>query len=186
MEALLELDKNIFLFLNSLGSTEFDFIWMFITDKKSSIPLYVLLLVFLFKKTNNKEFFKYLFFIVLLILFTDQISGFFKDFFQRLRPCHDLSINSHMRLVKEGCGGLYGFFSSHAANSFGIATFFYLTQKKYSNLFKFLFLWALIVSYSRIYIGVHFPIDIVIGICFGIFSGYIFSKINFKFNHNVF
>jgi undecaprenyl-diphosphatase len=88
--------------------------------------------------------------------------------------------------VKEGCGGLYGFFSSHAANSFGIATFFYLTQKKHSNLFKFLFLWALIVSYSRVYIGVHFPIDIVVGICFGIFSGYIFSKINLKFNHNVF
>ena len=186
MEALLELDKNIFVFLNSLGSTDFDFIWMFITDKKSSIPLYVFLLVFLFKITNNKEFFKYLFFIVLLILFTDQISGFFKDFYQRLRPCHDLSLNSYIRVVKEGCGGLYGFFSSHAANSFGIATFFYLTQKKHSNLFKFLFLWALIVSYSRVYIGVHFPIDIVVGICFGIFSGYIFSKINLKFNHNVF
>ena len=94
MEALLELDKNIFLFLNSLGSTKFDIIWMFITDKKSSIPIYIFLLVFLFKKTNKKEFFKYLFYIFLLILFTDQISGFFKDFFQRLRPCHDLSINS--------------------------------------------------------------------------------------------
>ena len=177
METLIEIDKFLIIFLNSLGSDSYDFIWLLITNKKSSIPLYLFLLFFIYKKFPIKEFLKYLFLIALLILFTYQISGFFKDYFQRLRPCHDQDINSFIRIVKEGCGGLYGFFSSHAANSFVIATFFYLTLKNYSTLFKYLFLWALIVSYSRIYVGVHFPIDIIFGICFGIFSGYMFSLI---------
>ncbi len=182
METLIELDKALFVYLNSLGSENYDLIWLFITDKKSSIPLYLILIYFLCKKFLLKDLFKYLFITLLLILFTDQISGFFKDYFERLRPCHDQEINSYIRIVKQGCGGLFGFFSSHAANSFGLATFFYLTLKNYSNLFKYLFLWALIVSYSRIYVGVHFPIDIISGIYFGIFSGYIFSLIFSKKN----
>ena len=91
-------------------------------------------------------------------------------------PCHDQEINSYIRIVKQGCGGLFGFFSSHAANSFGLATFFYLTLKNYSNLFKYLFLWALIVSYSRIYVGVHFPLDIFFGTTFGIIIGILTFK----------
>tara|TARA_B100000965_G_scaffold37054_1_gene27354 strand:+ start:1650 stop:2195 length:546 start_codon:yes stop_codon:yes gene_type:complete len=175
LEALIELDKNLFIFLNSLGLEMFDSIWLFITDKKSSIPLYLFLLYYIFKKNETKIFLKYIIIITLLVLFTDQISVFFKNYFQRLRPCHDLDLD--IRLVKEGCGGLYGFFSSHATNSFGIATFIYISLYKYSKYFKYVFLWALIVSYSRIYVGVHFPMDIVIGIIIGIFSGYLFSLI---------
>jgi len=113
--------------------------------------------------------------VIILIVLTDQTSGFFKDFFQRLRPCHDQEINSFIRIVKEGCGGLYGLFSAHAANTFAVATFFYFTLKRYSKNFKYLFLWATIVSYSRIYVGVHFPSDIIFGACFGIVTAYLFS-----------
>ena len=180
MESLIELDKALLVYLNSLGNVSFDFIWLIITDKKSSIPLYIFLLIYTYKKLSNHNFLKYLLVVFLLILFTDQTSGFFKEYFERLRPCHDPEINSYIRIVKKGCGGLYGFFSSHAANTFGLATFYYILLKKHSSFFKFLFAWALIVSYSRIYIGVHFPIDIIFGICFGIFSGYAFSFIASK------
>ena len=77
--------------------------------------------------------------IIILIFLTDQTSGFFKDYFQRFRPCHDQDINTLIRIVREGCGGLYGFFSAHAANTFAVATFFYFTLNKYSKNFKYLF-----------------------------------------------
>jgi undecaprenyl-diphosphatase len=175
LESLIELDKVIFIFLNSLGSETFDSLWLIITDKKSSVPIYMCLIYFMYKKLSKREFLKYLILIIILIILTDQTSGFFKNFFQRLRPCHDEDINSLIRIVKEGCGGLYGFFSAHAANTFAVATFFYFTLKKYSSRFNLLFLWAFIVSYSRIYIGVHFPIDILIGAFFGTSLGYFFS-----------
>jgi len=186
LESLIELDKALFVFLNSLGNESFDFIWLLITDKRSSIPLYIFLLIYSYKKLSTNNFWKYLLVVAFLILFTDQISGFFKDYFQRLRPCHDPEINSYIRIVKKGCGGLYGFFSSHATNTFAIATFYYMLLRKHSYFFKFLFAWALIVSYSRIYIGVHFPIDVLFGICFGILLGYIFSLFaSKKYSNNV-
>ncbi len=180
METLIDLDKSFFVFLNSLGSELFDSIWMFITNKKSSIPLYLFLIYYIYKKLSNTEFLKYLVLISILILFTDQISSLFKDYFERFRPCHDETINDHIRIVKISCGGLYGFFSAHAANSFALATFFYFSLKRFSSNFKYLFLWAIIVSYSRIYIGVHFPADVIFGSFFGIILGYLFSIVSFK------
>ena len=110
MESLIELDKSIFIFLNNLGIEFFDNLWLIITDKKSSIPLYLILIFFLYKTLKRYDFIKYLIVIIILITLTDQTSGFFKDYFERLRPCHDLSINNQIRIVKQGCGGLYGFF----------------------------------------------------------------------------
>ena len=175
MESLIELDKAIFIFLNALGSDTFDSLWLLITNKRSSIPLYIFLIYYMFKKLALKDFLKYLVLIIILIILTDQTSTLFKDYFQRLRPCHDQDINSLIRIVKKGCGGLFGFFSAHAANTFAVATFFYFTLNKYSKNFKYLFLWAVIVSYSRIYIGVHYPIDIIFGACLGISLGYLIS-----------
>lgn len=180
MEILVDLDKSLFIFLNSLGLEFFDSLWMFITDKRSSIPLYLFLIYFIYKKLSKTEFIKYLVFIIILIVFTDQTSNLFKDYFERLRPCHDETINSHIRIVKASCGGLYGFFSAHAANSFALASFFYFSFKSFSSNFKYLFLWAIVVSYSRIYIGVHFPADVIFGLFFGMFLGYLFSLASFK------
>ena len=180
---ILEIDREVFIYLNSLGHSAFDSIWLLISDKKSSIPLYVLILYIMYKNLNSVDFFRTLIFIALLVLFTDQISGFFKDFSERLRPCHDDSINQKIRIVKQSCGGLYSFFSSHASNSFGLASFFYFLSRKKNNYIKLLFIWASVVSYSRIYIGVHYPIDIIFGSTFGIFSGFLFSSIlNKKYN----
>ena len=197
MDFIIDLDKSLFIFLNSLGSEFFDNFWLYISAKDTWIWLYLFSLILLLtgKKENFIQigfsyydikptyinWFYFLLGIILLIVFTDQSSNMFKDYFQRLRPCHDPDLLNLFRTVKESCGGLYSFFSAHAANSFAFATFiFFMTKKSYRNLSSLLFAWALIVSYSRIYIGVHFPLDIIFGAVYGIIAGFLFFKFSVK------
>jgi undecaprenyl-diphosphatase len=107
-----------------------------------------------------------------MITITDQTANLFKDSFQRLRPCYNEMIKDSLRLVKESCGGKYGFFSAHASNSFTLAVFFGLLYKnKFKYLIYFSLLYASLISYSRIYLGVHFPLDILFGAAFGLIIG---------------
>jgi undecaprenyl-diphosphatase len=113
------------------------------------------------------------------VTFSDQLAGIFKTGVSRLRPCHDPALTGLMRDVK--CGGQFGFYSSHAANTFFIATFMsLLLYKKYRLLPCILFIWAIIVSYSRIYLGVHFPLDILMGALMGFFAGGFFASLALK------
>tara|TARA_A100001011_G_scaffold53024_1_gene51333 strand:+ start:8235 stop:8831 length:597 start_codon:yes stop_codon:yes gene_type:complete len=185
MDQILELDKSLFIYLNSLGNVEYDAIWLTITNKFSHIPLYLLLLYLLIQKSlkineSKKKIFLLLvvriFSISFLILISDQLSNIFKNNFERLRPCHNLDIVDQIRIVKDSCGGLFGFFSAHASNSFVVATFFYLFFSSQNKLSKLLFLWAVIIAYSRIYVGVHYPSDIVFGSLFGILITFLFYK----------
>ena len=198
MDFILDLDKSLFIFLNSLGSEYFDNFWLQISAKKTWVWLYIFSLMLLLtgKKENfiqigfsfydikptYRNWFSFLLGIILLIVVTDQSSNIFKDYFQRLRPCHDPDLIGLFRDVKETCGGLYSLFSAHAANTFAFATFiFFMTKKTYRNLSLILFLWASVVSYSRIYIGVHFPADIIFGAIYGISSGFVFYKLSLHF-----
>ncbi len=186
-EEILKLDSKLFLFLNNLGSTKFDAFWLSLSKIEANIVMY-LFLIFLFfhiKKLRPKflYIFYLLFVIALMITITDQGSNFFKDSFQRLRPCYNESISDSLRLVKENCGGKYGFFSAHASNSFSLAIFFGLLFK---NRIRYMIIitivYASLISYSRIYLGVHFPIDIIVGSSFGIFVGsIIYSFVYLKF-----
>ncbi len=183
LEELIKYDKEVFLFLNNLGSETWDAFWLAATNKFVSIPLYLLLLVLIFKKYHWKTVIIIIFFIVVMIAATDQLANVFKYGFERLRPCHDEEVLHLMRLVKSYCGGKYGYFSAHAANSFALATFFILLLKKHFRWLAFLLLvWAIVVSYSRIYIGVHFPLDAITGVSFGMLIGWLFfSILNFFF-----
>lgn len=171
MNYIKEIDTSLFLFLNGKHNEIFDFIMGWVSYKFTWIPAYALLLYFTWKKTGNKLFIVIIS-VVLLILISDQASvHLFKNIFERYRPCHNLIIKEKLHLVGD-CGGLYGFVSSHAANTFALAAFFsfFFKNKRFTFL---IFFWASLCSYSRIYLGVHYPLDIISGALLGIFSGYL-------------
>lgn len=179
LDKLVETDKEVFLFLNNLGVASWDGFWMFMSNKWASIPLYLVLLLLCFYKLGWKRTILVIVSVALMITATDQLANFFKYGVGRFRPCHDASIVDQMRLVKSYCGGKYGYFSAHAANSFAVATFFVLLFKQYFKwLVPLLLIWGLLVSYSRIYIGVHFPLDVVTGISIGMLSGWLFNSLS--------
>ncbi|MBT8393577.1 MAG: phosphatase PAP2 family protein [Bacteroidia bacterium] len=178
IDQLLNYDKELFLFLNGLGNGTWDGFWLAYTTKFNWIPFYAILLYLIYKNLERKTFYASLVIIALMILFTDQITNLFKDGFERLRPCFDEDTKGVMRLVKDTCGGKFGYFSGHASNSMAVAVFTGLVlRNKYKYLVFFMLFWAALMAYSRIYIGVHFPLDAISGMIFGAFSGFIFYKL---------
>lgn len=178
LDALIQWDHELFLYLNGLGTPSWDTFWQFISNKRSAIPIYVCLLLLSYIKYGLKRTVILVISVALLITVTDQLSNFFKYGVGRLRPCHDPELMDAMRLVKSRCGGKFGYFSAHAANSFALALFFWYTLKsELKNISHFLLIWAGLVAYSRVYIGVHFPLDILTGALIGSLFGWLFSKL---------
>lgn len=149
-----------------------DPIMAWVTGKKEWIPFYVLIIGVVFYKYRWQGFWV-MASIGLTILFADKFaSGFCKPFFERLRPCHQPELEGLVHIVKS-CGGQYGFISSHAANTFGLAMFLVRLGGKQYRFLYLIFAWAALVSYSRVYVGVHYPGDILIGGITGIFWGWL-------------
>lgn len=174
VEYLNNIDTEVFLFLNGLHNGFFDFVMYWLSNKFIWIPLYLYLLYLLYK--YYKDSFLYILpAIILLVVASDQISvQLFKNVFMRLRPCHNPELVGLVHLVKGDCGGQYGFISSHATNHFAIATFLSLLLGRRIKYFTpFIFLWAALIAYSRIYLGVHYPGDVIAGAIVGILIGLI-------------
>ena len=186
LEEILRIDTELFLYLNNLGTSSFDSFWMFLSSKASNIIVYIAFLEFFLRRKGFKSYkiktldIIYVVSIVLvMILISDQSANIFKDSFQRLRPCHDELIKDSVRLVKEGCGGKHGFFSAHASNSFSLAVFFGLLFKDFSKYpIYFTLIFASLISYSRVYLGVHYPLDIIFGALFGVINGLVIYSIH--------
>ncbi|MEC8611936.1 MAG: phosphatase PAP2 family protein [Bacteroidota bacterium] len=182
IEKILDLDSYLFLFLNNLGSQYYDNFWIFLSRTEANVMVYLVILITYLYSINNKKRTKILFRLIItiaiLITISDQTSNLFKDSFQRLRPCYNELISDSLRLVKDSCGGRYGFFSAHASNSFSLAIFFGLLLRSSNKLLILLFaIYAFLISYSRIYLGVHYPIDIIVGIIFGTINAIVLYKI---------
>ena len=168
---ILRLDHQLFLYLNSHNSPFWDGVMSAISGTLIWAPLYLAILIYLAIR-HKRKFFVILLFIIVGVVVTDQSSvHLFKNIFQRLRPCHEPALEGLVHLVKGKCGGMYGFVSSHAANCFYAAVISSLfVRKKWFSIL--MICWAAIIGYSRVYLGVHYPGDIICGAALGVFIGW--------------
>lgn len=170
IETLVNFDRNLFLFINSMHSEFMDAIMWWVADRFIWIPLYVVLAVFLVRKYGKQGYFMVIF-AALLIVLSDQGSVLMKNTFERLRPCHDESLSFLVHTIKNKCGGQYGFVSSHAANTMAVFTYLMMiTRNCNTTLTGVMAFWVLLIGYCRVYMGVHFPADIIGGWIIGILA----------------
>ncbi len=184
METLLQLDRDLLLFFNSFTSPLFDNFFWVITSVIVWLPLYAAILYVVIKQQGLKGFVTLIAFGVMVTL-CDQIStNVFKDGFERLRPTREPALEGLLDLVNGYRGGKFGFVSSHATNSFGLAALSSLLFR-YRWYTVFIFLWAALNSYSRIYMGVHYPGDVLGGLILGVLIGWfvywLYKKVYFRF-----
>lgn len=188
MDKIIEYDRELYLFLNNLGNPTWDPFWLLITYKWTWIPLYIFLLYLIFRKFGVKGTIITAVIIALLITATDQLANVFKHGFERPRPCRQEGVMEYARYIAERCGR-FGYFSAHSSSSTGLAVFVGLILKTFHpKLLYLMLIWAAVVSYSRIYVGVHYPLDVVTGMLIGAILGYLFYRLHLflmqKFNVN--
>ncbi len=173
LETLQQLDVDVLVWINhSFKGNRMDAVMLFCSHKFTWIPWYALLL-FLLYKSNPKRIWVNLILIACCIALADQLaSGLLKPLVARLRPCNNPEVSMQLLLIKDVCGGSYGFVSSHAANVFALFFFFLLKNvfQSVKTMVYILLTWAVIVSLSRVYLGVHYPGDVLCGALVGILA----------------
>ncbi len=181
MEKLKSIDIELFLFLNGKHNVFFDVIMFWARDKLFWIPFYLVLLLIIIKVFKTKSIGIFIAIGILITLCDQTASHLIKQTVIRLRPSHEPTLEKLIHLSDAGSGGQYGFVSSHAANAFGLATFIILLLTKKFNWLKWtLIFWAFLVSYNRIYNGVHYPSDVIVASIIGIIFGFLVYYIIIK------
>jgi len=180
LEAIKNLDENLFLFLNALHSPFFDqLMWLF-SERLFWVPLYIWFLWILYQKFP-KHFWTVLVAITLMIIVSDQLCNLAKDSVMRLRPSQEPHLQKLVHVVNGYRGGMYGFYSAHSSNAFAVAFFMITTvaaNRKY--IIPVSLSYAILTAYSRVYLGVHYPVDVIVAALIGILLGTGFSTIHEK------
>lgn len=178
LDKLIQYDKDLLVFINGFGTENWDSFWLLVTNQLSWIPLYLLFLYLIFKTFGWKKALGLMLLTAVLVTFSDQFTVFLKNYFERLRPNRDPSINEVIRILKNNSS--FSFVSGHATTSSAVTLFMYLTLRKHYNYTILFFIWPVLFSYSRMYIGVHFPLDVFTGAILGLLIGYLFYRISLR------
>ena len=173
-ESLQSIDQNLFVYINRDATHPIlDTLMPYFRESTFWIPFYVFLIVFVFVNFGKKGW-VWLLFAFITVLLTDQFSSsIIKNWVQRPRPCADHLFSGQVRLLLDHCSGGYSFTSSHATNHFGVATFLFVTLGRFFGNWKYLiFIWAALICYAQVYVGVHYPLDVIIGALLGFTIGH--------------
>ena len=183
MHELLKLDRQAFFLINHAGQNGlFDALMPLLRHAYFWAPFYTFLLIYVVSNFK-KNVLLWILFSILLVTMTNYISSdFIKHFIFRLRPCNDTGLIPPARLLLSYKPQSSGFTSSHATNHFAMAVFFFVTMRKQTGNWGLLFfVWALLIGYAQVYVGVHYPLDIIggalVGSGFGLLFAYIFKRV---------
>ncbi len=174
-DGVVAFDKELFTYLNGFGNEKWDWFWLLVTEQKNWLPLFLLLFYLLYKYFGFKKGLVLIVLIALFITFSDQLVNLIKHYYMRLRPCSDPDLELSIRAVLQRSS--YSFVSGHATTSFAMSTFFILLLKNNFKYIRFLLIWPILFAYSRVYLGVHFPLDIFTGMYIGIIEGFLFYNL---------
>ena len=180
IDALHTMDRDITLALNGLHCTAADHMWQLLSNSDVWIPLYLIIIMFLLKSLGWKKGLIVLLSVILTVVACDQLGNVVKHAVERLRPCYDRAMVDAGLRILENRGGFFGFYSAHAANAFGLAICASLGLRndyrhRYGRFTGWIFVWAVLVSLSRVFVGKHYLGDVVAGAVVGIAVGFIFA-----------
>jgi len=175
LKRVLQWDRDTFVYFNNLGIEDYDIFWTTITDFRTWIPLFLTFIALIFWKYQKREALFVLLTVIATILFVGAFTDITKFYVARLRPNNTAEINTLIRILKSPT--TYSFFSGHAASSFSITTIMVLFLRKRFKWCWLFYIWPFIFAASRIFVGVHYPIDIIVGTLAGILSAVFFYRV---------
>ncbi|UJH68144.1 phosphatase PAP2 family protein [Allomuricauda sp. SCSIO 65647] len=176
LEKLLQWDRDTFIYLNGLGIEAHDAFWSIVTQTSTWIPLFLLFGYLLVSKYGRQEGVYRILTILLMVALVLIVTKLTKEWVGRLRPNNDTEINTLIRILKSPDD--YSFFSGHAATSFSITLLAFLFLRERLRWTALFFAWPIVFSMSRIFVGVHYPIDILTGMFFGLLSAFLFYRLH--------
>lgn len=177
LDQVLQWDREAFVYLNSLGIEQYDFFWSTVTKFPPWIPLFILFLSLFFIKFPKREALVAILTLLVMVFFVTTITDLTKHVIARIRPNNNEELNTLIRILRSPSG--FSFFSGHASSSFSITTFVVLFLRHDFKWVYLFYIWPILFAMSRVYVGVHFPIDLIVGAMVGVLFAWMFYKLYF-------